>query len=54
MAKTGQTGVLGNPISFRAFKADNVIEMKTRGYPSGPGVIKTPITGRIYGSNCVY
>jgi hypothetical protein len=31
-----------------------MIEMKTRGNPSGPEAIKASLTGRIYGSNCAY
>ena len=32
----GRTGVFRNPFSARAFEADRMMGMKTRGNPSGP------------------
>jgi hypothetical protein len=35
----GQTDVFRNPLTPGAFEADRLIEMKTRGNPSGPEAI---------------
>jgi hypothetical protein len=51
--QTGQTGVFRNPFSAWAFEVGRMIEMRTRGNPSGPEAAKASLTGRIYGSNCV-
>jgi hypothetical protein len=40
-------------MNSRVFEAGKVIEMKTRGNPSGPEVLNISIIGRIYGCNCV-
>ena len=52
--QTGRTGVFRNPFNPGAFEAGRLIEMKTRGNPSGPEATKASPTGRIYGSSCAH